>query len=48
VSLGLFIKALGNGIDGIKDKIDAYEEKEQTREALYDSIPKELFIKVYI
>lgn len=42
VSVGLFIKALGNGIAGIKDKIDAYEEKEQTREDIYDSIPKEL------
>ena len=45
VSVGLFIKALGNVIDGIKDKIDTYEEKEQTREKLYDSIPKELFNK---
>lgn len=42
VSVCLFIKALGNGIDGIKDKIDAYEEKEQTRKDIYDSIPKEL------
>lgn len=42
VSVGLFIKALGNGI---KDKIDAYEKKEQIREELYDSIPKELFNK---
>lgn len=42
VSVGLFIKALGNEIDGIKDKIDADDEKEQTREDIYDSIPKEL------
>lgn len=42
ISISLFIKALGNGIDGIKDKIDAYEEKEQTRDNIYDSIPEEL------
>lgn len=46
VSLCLFLMILGkiidNGINNIKDKIDAYEEKEQIREEIYDSIPKEL------
>ena len=42
ISVSLFIKEIGKGIDGIKDKIDAYEEKEQTRKDIYDSIPKEL------
>lgn len=27
ISVSLFIKEIGKGIDGIKDKIDAYEEK---------------------
>lgn len=40
ISVSLFIKEIGKGIDGIKDKIDAYEEKEQTRKDIYDSIPK--------
>lgn len=39
ISLSLFTKAL---VIGINDKIDAYEEKEQTRDNIYDSIPEEL------
>ena len=33
---------LEKGIDEVKNKIDDYEEKEQAREDIYDSIPKEL------
>lgn len=46
ISVVLFIRALGKGIDegieNIKDTIDSYEEKEEYKEDLYDSIPKEL------
>lgn len=42
ISVSLFIKVLGNRIDGIKDKIDAYEKKEQIRDDIYDGIPEEL------
>lgn len=42
ITIKLIFAGLEQGIDTIKDKIDAYEEKEQTRENIYDSIPKEL------
>lgn len=35
----IFVKT----VDGVKDKINDYEEKEESRNNLYDSIPNELF-----
>ena len=43
-----FFVSLEKGIDNIKDKIDNYEEKEQSRDDIYDSIPKELLNRNYI
>lgn len=34
---------IGNAADNVSDKINKYKENEENREALYDSIPEELF-----